>query len=161
MKIDRFPSYEFKEDGSVISHVRKKPRKLKPIKIGLYWGVQLLRGDGLIEKSYLHRIIAEAFHGKCPDGMQCRHLDGNKNNNSASNLCWGTRLENANDKILHGTSGMGELNNMAKLNESNVLAMRDRRAKTGESHKIIALDYGVSTMTAYRAIEGISWSHLK
>jgi hypothetical protein len=161
MKIDRFPCYDFSENGYVVSHIKKTPRVLKPIKMGVYVGLQLARDDGLLEKIYLHRAIAEAAYGPCPDGMQCRHLDGNKLNNSASNLAWGSREENTRDKFIHGTTGKGERNPMSKLSDSVVLDMREYRANTGHSYKRIGVKFGVSTMTAYRAIVGESWSHLK
>ena len=161
MKINRFPLYDFTEDGLVVSFVKKKPRVLKPIKMGSYTGVQLVRDDGLLEKIYLHRAIAEAFHGECPDGMECRHLDGNKHNNSASNLKWGTKSENEKDKRNSGTSIDGEANHMAKLTKEDVISMRERREATGDSHAKIAALFNVSTMTAYRAIERISWRYIK
>jgi len=52
---------------------------------------------------YIHRLVLETFIGPCPSGMECRHLDGNSKNNSLDNLRWGTKLENENDKKLHGT----------------------------------------------------------
>lgn len=36
-------------------------------------------------------------------GLECRHLDGNSNNNNLENLCWGTRGENRKDSAKHGT----------------------------------------------------------
>lgn len=37
--------------------------------------------------------------------METRHLDGDPGNNALSNLCWGTRQENAQDKVRHGRGG--------------------------------------------------------
>ena len=159
--IARFPLYEFTSEGCVISYVKKNPRALKPIKLGLYKGFQLLKKDGFTEKIYLHRVIAEAFHGRCPDGMECRHLDGNKENNKPENLAWGTRGENVQDRLSHGTSAKGEKNAMSKLTESLVLSMRGYRSLTGDSYAKIARKYNVSTMTAYRAIVGNLWGHVK
>jgi hypothetical protein len=51
----------------------------------------------------VHRLVLEAFVGPCPEGMQCRHLDGNPSNNRLENLCWGTPIENWDDKVRHGT----------------------------------------------------------
>lgn len=156
-QIDRFPRYEFHEGGYVISRMKKTPIIMKPIKMGGYTGVTLTRADGHVERAYLHRLICEAFHGPCPEGFQCRHLDGDKTNNAASNLAWGSAKQNATDKLAHGTSGHGEKNPMAKLTRENVLEMREIRQKTKHSYKIIAEKFGVSTMTAFRAITGQSW----
>jgi hypothetical protein len=160
-KIERFPKYEFHHDGYVVSRIKKNPRVLKPIKMGNYVGLQLVRSDGHTEKAYLHRLICEAFHGPCPPGMECRHLDGDKTNNAANNLAWGTRDENTSDRTRHGTNPVGERNPMAKLTYSKVLELRRFRAETGKSYKLIGLEFGVSTMTAYRAATGQSWSECK
>jgi hypothetical protein len=157
MKIARFPHYEFHQDGYVVSRIRKHPRVMKPIKMGAYVGLQLRREDGHIEKAYLHRLICEALNGPCPNGMECRHLDGNKKNNAASNLAWGTKLENANDKKLHKTSAVGEKNPMAKLTSAKVAQMKSYRASSGDSYRLIGEKFGVSTMTAFRAVTGKSW----
>ena len=36
--------------------------------------------------------------------VDVRHLDGDKLNNAAENLCWGTRSENNLDAVAHGTN---------------------------------------------------------
>lgn len=51
----------------------------------------------------VHRLVATAFHGPQPVGKPIiRHLDGNPDNNSESNLQWGTHSENEEDKLRHG-----------------------------------------------------------
>jgi len=45
----------------------------------------------------LHRVVLETFDGPCPEGMEARHLDGDKENNNILNLVWGTREENMED----------------------------------------------------------------
>ena len=35
---------------------------------------------------YIHRLVAEAWVGVIPDGMQVHHVDGDRSNNTASNL---------------------------------------------------------------------------
>jgi len=48
-------------------------------------------------------LVATAFHGPCPDGQQCRHLNGDPADNRSDNLKWGTPSEQAHDKVRHGT----------------------------------------------------------
>lgn len=47
-------------------------------------------------------LVGEAFLGPRPDGLETRHLDGNPANNSARNLRYGTKSENAQDRVRHG-----------------------------------------------------------
>lgn len=47
-------------------------------------------------------LVAEAFHGPRPEGMQVCHNDGVPGNNQASNLRWDTPSENIRDVIRHG-----------------------------------------------------------
>ena len=51
----------------------------------------------------VHTLVALAFLGERPAGLDARHLDGDKTNNAVSNLAWGTRSENEHDKVRHGT----------------------------------------------------------
>lgn len=48
------------------------------------------------------RLVCEAWHGPCPDGMECLHYDDDKSNNTPGNLRWGTRSENTYDKVRNG-----------------------------------------------------------
>lgn len=51
--------------------------------------------NGVIYPYYIHTLVADAFIGKRPTGLQINHIDGNKHNNVASNLEYCTRKENA------------------------------------------------------------------
>lgn len=53
----------------------------------------------------VHRLVLEAFVGKCPDGFEARHLDDDPENNFLSNLAWGTRSENMKDAYANGHRG--------------------------------------------------------
>lgn len=51
----------------------------------------------------VHALVAEAFYGSRPTGQHVRHLNGDKLDNSAENLCYGTESENRRDSVKHGT----------------------------------------------------------
>lgn len=51
----------------------------------------------------VHSLVLSAFESPRPSGMEGRHLDGNRLNNDASNLRWGTHSENVRDSVNHGT----------------------------------------------------------
>lgn len=78
-----------------------KVLKLGKHKFG-YLKVELHK-DGKITHTNIHRLVLEAFTGPCPDGMEACHNDGNPTNNTIENLRWGTRSENRQDAVKHGT----------------------------------------------------------
>lgn len=66
-------------------------------------GIKRSRG-GTIK---VHQVVLEAFVSPRPEGMVCRHLDGNSLNNNLFNLKWGTPTENMQDMVKHGRSRKG------------------------------------------------------
>lgn len=107
----------------------------------------------------VHRLVCEAFHGTPPEGMWVRHLDGDKTNNLASNLSWGTPQENMQDQFKHGHRGLGSRSPRSKLTEDQVVEIRHRRAN-GEMRKLLAREFNVSETTIGDCVSGKSWLHL-
>ena len=50
----------------------------------------------------VHALVLKTFVGPRPARCDIRHLDGNPLNNALSNLCYGSRGENEQDKVFHG-----------------------------------------------------------
>jgi hypothetical protein len=67
-------------------------------------------------------------------------------------------LENHADKKIHGTTATGEKNPQAKLDRRSVEQMRAMYATGAWTYKRLASEFGVSTMTALRAVKGESWN---
>ncbi|WP_369293750.1 NUMOD4 motif-containing HNH endonuclease [Rhodococcus qingshengii] len=61
-----------------------------------------LSRDGESKLFSVHRLVAAAFCERVADGDVVRHLDGDKENNRAENLTWGTDSENMIDQVRHG-----------------------------------------------------------
>lgn len=78
--------------------LKPKPRKQRSGHLLLN-----LRRDGVMKTKTVHRIVAAAFLGPCPDGLQVRHVDGDPTNNAVTNLAYGTSSENRLDSVRHGT----------------------------------------------------------
>ncbi|MDP3139837.1 MAG: HNH endonuclease [Burkholderiaceae bacterium] len=156
----RYPKYLLNPAGCLVSVVGRTPRALKPGYRGKYRGFTLVNADGVLESVYLHRLVLDTFDGPAPDRFQGAHLDGNRENNSLSNLRWVTVRENHQHKVRHGTSGKGSTNSCAVLTEAQVADMRRIRRDEGVSYKQLAERFGVSTMTAFRAATGRLWSHV-
>lgn len=59
--------------------------------------------DGRRIRRKVHQLVAEAFHGARPTlEHEVRHLNGDPLDNRADNLAWGTRSDNAKDRVSHG-----------------------------------------------------------
>lgn len=115
--------------------------------------------DGSLTTMLVHLLVLEAFSGLKPQGMEARHLDGVRSNNNVLNLAWGTRLENAADRVAHGTAPVGAKNPRSKLDDEQVLEIFERCA-AGEPFAAIACDYGVSDITVSHIFCGRTWGHI-
>ena len=121
----------------------------------------LLRKDGRYHARKVHRLVAEAFLGPRPAGMDIRHGSTDRTDNRAANLSYGTRAENEADKVRDGVSNRGERCGNAKLTEQQVLEAR-RRSKAGNLGSIsqLAKDWGVTYPCLRLAIKGKTWAWL-
>ena len=149
-----FPSYAMTDHGRVYSFI--VGRFLSPIKMGRYLGFQLRHIDGGTRNRYVHRLVLEAVAGPCPEGMEARHLNGDRYDNRAENLAWGTRQENAADQARHGTTLRGTRNPMAKLTEAQVAHIRSL-VRDGAVQRRVARQFNVSPMTVSRIVRGETW----
>ena len=159
-----FPGYSITRDGRVWS---SRPcrgtsgRWLKPRKINKYGHLSVLMSREKKEYQRLvHRLVLEAFAGPCPEGMQCRHLDGNPGNNSLENLKWGTPKENSEDTLRHGTISRGVQNGKSTLDEDDVRLVRVW-LKHGYTQEEIAEAFGVMNQTVSKIKTGKLWVWLK
>ena len=143
--------------GAVVD-MKAEPRQLKPRPNGKgYLRVQL----GAKNDSYIQRIVWQAWRGEIDDGLEVRHLDGDKTNNALYNLKPGTRAENDADKDLHGTRPKGEAHANAKLTERQVGLAR-RLTAEGQSLAEVMQRLGltVNKATLHEAVTGKTWAHL-
>ena len=60
-----------------------------------------LSKDSVQKRITVHSIVAEAFHGPRPEGMDCCHINGDRGDNRSGNLEWNTRSKNINDRYRH------------------------------------------------------------
>jgi hypothetical protein len=163
--IDGYPGYRVSRDGEVQSRWSRTVYKtftenwlpLKPVPCRGYLTVNL--SDGVRKRHrYIHRLVLAAFAGPCPEGMVCRHLDGDRTNNRVSNLAWGTHADNEADKVRHGTWLVGEQIN-SKLTEQQVMEIRRRRVE-GVTFIELASDYGVTRQNIMAIVNRKTWRQL-
>lgn len=121
-----------------------------------------------IRKEYLvHRLILETFIGPCLLGMECRHLDGNPRNNRLANLCWGTKSENIQDRIIHGTESSGSRkginrgisNGMSTLNNWIIRIVKQLLKQKFLQQKEIAKIFRISDSVVSNIKYGKIWKH--
>lgn len=162
--IEGFPGYEVGDDGSVRSRVRGAERLMKffPSRRGGYLRVALYRpGRNQHVKKLVHALVLTAFVGPKPRGLECRHLDGNPTNNRLSNLKWGTRKENTDDRARHGKNVRGERQWKAKLDPEKVRSIRAEYATGGTSFPRLAKKYNVQHhSTIMNIVHRKTWKHV-
>lgn len=105
----------------------------------------------------VHRLVALAFLGPCPEGMEVAHNDGNPKNNRIENLRYDTHSGNEADKVLHGTVAWGERNHNAKLTASDVHAIR----RANESQRSLSRRFGVCRKHISQIQRGERWAHIQ
>jgi len=104
--------YEVSNLGRVRSQLRRvlhkgrpitrQPQVLKPWKRKGYLCVKLC--DSGVHKTFdVHRLVAAAWIGICPKGQEVCHGPNGKDDNSPSNLSYGTRVDNMQDRFRDGT----------------------------------------------------------
>ncbi len=135
---------------------------LKPTSIGrqAYLVKVMLTRDHKSFNKPIHRLVLDTFVGPCPEGMECRHLDGNGKNNRLENLAWGTKAENTADKFRHGTMTQGARHPMVKLTEDEVREIR-RLRRDGWSQKNLAEKFNISLGHVSGIYNGKYWANLK
>lgn len=113
--------------------------------------------DGQRHHWKVHELVLLAFEGPRPDSMEARHKNGIKTDNRwPENLCWGTKPENEDDKIEHGTSNRGERHGHHELTESDVLEIRRRYAQ-GERVTELARSFGRSRQCIGHVVHHRRW----
>ncbi len=97
--------YEVSDRGRVRSLLRNPAGtvlRVRPDKAG-YPHVAIKQAHDYWMPVAVYRLVATAFFGPRPDGMEVRHLDGDRMNSARDNLAYGTHSENELDKVRHGT----------------------------------------------------------
>lgn len=83
------PDYEVSNEGNVRRKRDGKMMRMSENKNHGYFRVSI---NG--KHQYVHRLVAESFYDGDHSGEDVNHIDGNKYNNSLSNLEWTSRAEN-------------------------------------------------------------------
>lgn len=169
--IPGFPGYSATRDGRIYSAPNAKNkvgRFLRPCILPTGYYKVALRRSGETYGRTVHRLVCEAFHGPCPEGMECCHANGDRMDNRPSNLRWDTRKANHADALRHGThpgllrrSGpKGESNASAKFSENDIRIMRYLYDVAGFSTGDIAWQFDVTYKTIWKIVTRRGWKHI-
>lgn len=136
------PDYELSEEGQLRSWRKfgsgkgraDKPRLLIPHKAPDGYYKVTVATISRTHSINLHALMALTFHGERPEGAVVRHLDGNKENNSAANLAYGTPRENNLDTLRGGRNHEANKTHCPHGHpydaENTMLQRRTRRGRT-------------------------------
>jgi len=116
-------------------------------------------GTGSTKK--IHRLVAEAWCIQEEGQVEVNHIDGNKNNNAASNLEWCTKSENIQHAYDTGlkVAIKGEDCVRSILNKEIVTKIRNS-FDGGDSIATISLNLELTKSTIRNVVTGRSWAHL-
>lgn len=142
--------------GTHTRHLRSIIRKLRDNKDG--YKIVGLWNPSMVTRP-VHGLVAEAFIGPRPEGMQIRHLNGVKDDNQVSNLRWGTGVENTQDKRDHGTMRIGEKHARSKLTDEQVVDIRKAYA-AGRGLSDLGRQYGYSPAGIQAIVRREVWKHV-
>ena len=101
----------------------------------------------------VHNLVAEAWLGPCPDGLEVNHKDRNRHNNRVENLEYISHTENMRHAMLVGE------NRRRKLDQHAVRQIRRMRA-AGMHVDDIRSRFGVTRTCVYCVLSGKTWSYV-
>lgn len=109
------PGFEDKYYADTLGNIYSKYRSKYYIKVytRINTNGYVICGKGL----KVHRLVASAFFGDNPD-MEVNHKDGNKLNNTISNLEWCTHKENIQHSFRIGLNKFSDKEHMEKMSEA-------------------------------------------
>lgn len=138
------------------AHTKRMKGKCLSIAKGRYASVSVMSKPCLV-----HRLVAEAFLGPCPEGHIVRHGPGGPLDNRLCNLSYGTSSDNNGaDRLRDGTLPRGSKSGLAKLTEEQVIEIK-RRSLAGESRASLGREFGVSAENISHIALGRSWGWLE
>lgn len=157
-EIPRYSRYRVSNLGRIWSKRDQRVKALKVDRAG-YYQTRMVNDDGRPKFPRVHVLVALAFLGPRPEGIETRHLDGNKLNCTVSNLKYGTKRENMDDRYRLNEWAFGERHGRAKLDNGKVRKIKQALA-SGERHKDIAARFGVGRSTISMIRNGTNWAEI-
>lgn len=110
----------------------------------------------------VHRLVAELFIENPSNKPQVNHIDGNRANNTVTNLEWCTQSENQIHAFATGLqmSRKGEAHHNSRLSAEEVLQIKELLESREYSGPEIAEAFGVQQQLISKINKGHRWSHI-
>lgn len=152
--------YEVSDRGRVCRIHQRKRRMLKPYRMGIHLAVSLYKNNVRHARS-VHRLVAAAFIGPCPQGKEVNHINGIGTDNQVSNLEYVTRSENVQHALRLGLFNPQNCSRPGESNANSVLTLeqvQQIRAEKGRTiARVLAPRYGVAKSTILAVWCGQNW----
>lgn len=157
--ITDWPSYDVSDLGRIRrgrgGQGARSGRVRKQDPGGPYCIVRLSASGRLVARRRVDELVAEAFLGPRPEGMEVRHRNGATQDSRACNL------EYAQCSEAHSVpKARGERVNTAKLTADQVREIRHKYAAGGGSQKELGRHYGVSQAEVGYIVLRQTWAHV-
>lgn len=155
--VPAFPDYEASRSGAVRRIATG--RVLRPRLTEKGYHRVTIRRDRKSFYRRVHVLVASAFLGPKPAGMDVNHDDGDKLNNAITNLEYLTRGENHKHAYRTGlkVAPRGERHSKAKLSDADVRSIRKMLASHTKAS--VARKFGVAFNTIRDIETGRTWRH--
>lgn len=152
------------ESYSISSHGRVRgPRTMRKVREN-HGGYLIFNASagGKQRTLYVHKCVAEAFLGPCPEGMQVNHKDGDKWNNVPENLEYVTPKANTRHAMARGLRRYryGEEHQNSTITEDVVREIRRLYRTTRLSCREIGDRFGLKYNHAWAIATGRSWKRV-
>jgi len=162
--IPEFPNYGVRPNGEVWRiardlHSRGHLGRMKFSHSTQGYANVTLYADGRRVSKLVHILVARAFLGPCPEGMEVSHSDNNKMNPALSNLSYVTHAENEQHKVRCGRGTVGEQHPWSRLTDEKVREIRSLHAG-GARPTDISVRFGVHIGTISDVVHRKTWRHV-
>ena len=135
--------------------------KLNPDGAG-YLRFNGINNEGISKSVRVHKYVAEIFHLKLPGFDHVNHIDGDKTNNTVTNLEFTNNSLNIRHAYRLGLikPRKGELNGRSKLTEEEVYFIKYILKNSGLSQNKLAEEFKVDKKIIYNILNNKSWKHI-
>ena len=121
------------------------------------WCVFFTRRGAKKKTLRVSTLVAEAFIGPRPVGLEVCHEDDDKDRNEVGNLYWGTREQNFADAVRNGHTPHGENSGHSKLTNEQVIFIFKTKGLDGHGCKRLSRKLGVSPQVINSIRNGTRW----